>query len=215
MEKVALKATLREGKGKGPARSLRRGGSIPAVIYGQGGSIPISLDRKELARIINAGGGGALLTVTVAGAEKDRMAILKDYQLDPIRNELLHADLLEVAMDKVIHINVPVTLVGTSEGVKEGGILQQPTHEISVECLPGNIPEHIEVDITALGIGDSVHVGDLKLPEGVKALTEHETVILTIAAPISAEKLDEILSKEAALEVKEPELVTKPKKEEE
>jgi large subunit ribosomal protein L25 len=215
MEKVALKAQLREGRGKGSARSLRRGGSIPAVIYGLGDPTPISLDRRELSRIINAGGGGSLLTVLVPGSDKERMAILKDYQLDPIKNELLHADLLEVAMGKAIHINVPVVLVGTAEGVKDGGILQQPTHEISVECLPGNIPEHIEVDMAPLGIGASVHVSDLVLPEGVKALTEPETVILTIAPPISAEKLDEMLSKEAALEVKEPELVTKPKKEEE
>src|SRR5512143_299562 len=110
MEKVALKAELREDRGKGSARSLRRGGRIPAVIYGLGGSTPISLNRKELARIISAGGGGALLTVVVPGSDKERMAILKDYQLDPIKNELLHADLLEVAMGKAIHINVPVTL---------------------------------------------------------------------------------------------------------
>jgi len=216
MEKIAISVEPRDGRGKGPARSLRRGGMIPAVIYGMGGSTPVSISRKELARIINAGGGGTtLLSVTVAGENGEKTAIIKDFQVDPIKNVLLHADLLEVAMGKVLHVTVPVTLVGTPAGVKEGGILQHLGREIEVECLPGNIPDHIEVDAAVLKVGDSVHVGDLKLPEGVKALTDADAVIATIAAPISAEKLDLMLSGETAAEVKEPEVLTKKKEEEE
>ncbi|MGA2192980.1 MAG: 50S ribosomal protein L25/general stress protein Ctc [Nitrospirota bacterium] len=216
MEKVTLNVELRDSKGKGPARSLRRSGRIPGVIYGQGGSTAISMNRKELIKIIVAAAGGStLLSVTVPGGKGEKMAILKDYQLDPVKNELLHADLLEVAMGKAIHVTVPVMLTGDAPaGIKEGGILQHPTREILVECLPGNIPAHIDIDASGLKIGDSIHVGDLKLPEGVKALTEHETVIAAIAAPISTEKLDQMLSTEASAEVKEPEVLTKKKEEE-
>jgi large subunit ribosomal protein L25 len=150
--------------------------------------------------------------VAFEGGAAEKLAIIKDFQTDPIRNELLHADLLEVTADKPIHVTVPVSLEGDSKGVKEGGILQHLTRELLVECLPGNIPEHIIVEVAQLVIGASVHVRDLKLPEGVKALTESDKVIVTITAPISAEKLEQMLSVEAASEVKEPE-VLKAKKE--
>src|SRR5512143_1121015 len=218
MEKIALKVELREGRGKGSARSARRGGSVPAVMYGLGGSTPISINRKEMVKIINAGGGSStLLSVKVeGGAGPERLAILKDIQVDPVKNELLHVDLLEVAADKPVHVTVHVALsTEAPKGVKDGGILQFVTRELAIECLPGNIPKTIGVDIAEMGINESVHVGDLKLPEGVKALTEAETVVVTIAPPLSAEKLDQMLSTEAAAEVKEPEVVTKGKEKEE
>ena len=216
MKKVALNAELRENTGKGVARSLRRGGNIPAVMYGLGEPTALTINRKELVKIINAGAGGnTLITVNFAGQSGgERMAVLRDYQTDPISNELMHADLLEVSMEKAIHVTIPVMMVGeTPAGVKEGGILQHMAREIEVECLPANIPEHIDVDASALGIGSSIHVGDLKLPDGVKARTEAETVIVTLAAPISDAKLDEMLAVEKG-EVKEPEVLTKAKKEE-
>lgn len=213
MQKVALNVELREGTGKGAARQVRAGGKVPAVMYGQGGvATPISLDRKEFVRLLNTGGGsGVLLSVNVGGAEK--LAVVKDYQTSPIKNELLHADLMEVALDKPIHVTVHVVVEGkTPKGIKEGGILQQLTRELLIECLPMNIPEHISVDASGVGVGESIHVADLKLPEGVK--TSHvdlDQVILTIAAPISAEKLEAMLTAEA--EVKEPEVLTKAKEE--
>jgi large subunit ribosomal protein L25 len=216
MKKVALNVELRENKGKGVARSLRRGGNIPAVMYGLGAPTALTINRKELVKIINAGvGGNTLITVNLAGQQgNERMAVLRDYQTDPISNELMHADLLEVSMEKAIHVTIPVMMVGnTPEGVKEGGILQHMAREIEVECLPANIPEHIDVDASALVIGSSIHVGDLKLPDGVKARTEAETVIVTLVAPISDAKLDEMLAGEKG-EVKEPEVLTKAKKEE-
>jgi len=214
MKKVALNVELRENKGKGVARSLRRGGNIPAVMYGLGAPTALTINRKELVKIINAGvGGNTLITVNFAGQQ--RMAVLRDYQVDPISSELMHADLLEVSMEKAIHVTIPVMMVGnTPEGVKEGGILQHMAREIEVECLPASIPEHIDVDASAMSIGSSIHVGDLKLPDGVKARTEAETVIVTLVAPISDAKLDEMLAGGEKGEVKEPEVLTKAKKEE-
>jgi len=214
MKKVALNVELRENKGKGVARSLRRGGNIPAVMYGLGAPTALTINRKELVKIINAGvGGNTLITVNFAGQQ--RMAVLRDYQVDPISTELMHADLLEVSMEKMIHVTIPVMMVGnTPEGVKEGGILQHMAREIEVECLPANIPEHIDVDASALATGSSIHVGDLKLPDGVKARTEAEIVIVTLVAPISDAKLDEMLAGGEKGEVKEPEVLTKAKKEE-
>ncbi|MBI5189704.1 MAG: 50S ribosomal protein L25 [Nitrospirae bacterium] len=214
MQKVALNVELREGTGKGAARQVRAGGKVPAIMYGQGGATPISIDRKEFVRLLNAGGGsGVLLAVNVAGTEGERLAVVKDYQTSPIKNELLHADLLEVALDKPIHVTVHVVVEGkTPKGVKEGGILQQLTRELLVDCLPANIPEHISVDASEVGVGESIHVGDLKLPEGVKTShVELDQVVLTIAAPISAEKLEAMLTAEA--EVKEPEVLGKAKEE--
>ena len=201
MEKVALTVALREGLGKGHARRIRLGGGFPAVIYGRGDSTPITIDRKEFARILRSGGGGTtLLSVKFAGsAEGEKMAIVRDFQTDPLTNTLLHADLMEVAMDKAIHVMVPMTLsAGEIKGVKNGGYLQHPTREIMVECLPANIPEHIVINASDLDIGATLHVSDLDLPEGVKALEELDKVVVHIAAPMSAEKLDAMLSAEAA-----------------
>lgn len=213
MQKVALNVELREGTGKGAARRVRAGGKVPAVMYGQGGATPISIDRKEFVRLLNTGAGsGVLLAVSVDG-KGERLAVVKDYQTSPVKNELLHADLLEVALDKPIHVTVHVVVEGsTPRGVKDGGILTVITRELMVECLPANIPEHISVDASSVGVNESVHVGDLKLPEGVKALADLDQVVLTIAAPISAEKLEAMLSAEA--EVKEPEVLGKAKEEE-
>ncbi len=214
MNKTALKVQIREGRGKGPARVLRREGRIPGIIYGVGEPTPISLDSKELSRIITSGDGGSkLLSIEMEGREK--MAILRDYQVDPVKNVLIHADLQEVAEDKTVHVTVAVVQIGGQPvGVKEGGILSHAVREIVVECLPTKIPEHIEVDCSGLKINESVHVGNLNLPDGVKALTDAGTVLFAVAPPISAEKLDAMLSTEAAAEVKEPEVLTKKKEEE-
>lgn len=214
MEKVALKVEPRERSGKGVARTLRRQGSIPAIIYGQGDPTPVSINRKELARIISSGASGStLLNVSVTG-RGEKTAIVKDFQLDPITGELLHADLIEVAMGKAVHVTVHMALVGSPAGVKEGGILEHLTREINIECMPSDIPAHIDVDISQLGVGQTIHVADIKLPAGVKALTEADTVVVTIAAPMTAAKLDQMLASEAVAEAKEPEVLTKPKKEE-
>jgi len=214
MEKISLSVAPRVAAGKGPARQLRAKGTFPAIMYGLGQNTSITINRKEFARILNSGvGSAALLAVKVEGEDSEHLVIIRDYQVDPIKSEILHADLMEVALDKVIHVNVPVALVGVCKGVKDGGLFQHPTRDIDIECLPDRIPDHIFVDITALKIGESVHVGDLKLPEGVRALAEAEQVVVSVAAPISEEQLDKMLSSEKA-ESKEPEVLKAKKAEE-
>jgi len=212
MENITLNVEPRVATGKGVARSLRREGSIPAVIYGLGSSSAITVNRKDLARIISSGVGGNTVISLNFPAGISKRAIIKDYQVDPITSKLMHADLQEISESKAVHVTVPVMLIGTPEGVKEGGILNHMTHEVEISCLPGSIPAHIDVDVSVLGIGVSVHVSDLKLPEGAKALTGPETVVATVAAPMSAEKLDELLSGDGGT-AKEPEVLTKKKEE--
>ncbi|HEY3347159.1 MAG TPA: 50S ribosomal protein L25 [Nitrospirota bacterium] len=214
MEKIALSVELRKETGKGPARRIRVAGKIPGVLYGLGDSTPITINKKELVKILNAGAGGSTLLSLNLGEKGEKMAVVRDYQLDPINSQLMHADLQEVSMGKTIHLKVHVNLVGSPLGVKEGGILEHLSREIEIACLPGNMPEHIDVEISALKINESIHVRDMKLPEGVKAITDGDTVVVTIAQPITAEKLEADLSAAVTAEVKEPELVVKKKEEE-
>lgn len=211
MQKQSLNIETRELTGKGPARRLRTEGKIPAVVYGLGSSTPVTVDRKELARIINSDSGSAtLLTLKFAGSDAEKLAIVRDYQTDPVKNKLIHADFQEVATDKPIQVTVQLMLSeGTPIGVKQGGLLTHGAREIHIECLPLNIPEHIDVDVTGLEMGHSIHISDLKLPEGVKVLSDMDIVIVTISALVSQEKLDEMLSTSGA--VAEPEVLGKPK----
>ena len=218
MEKISLDVTIREGKGKGFARSLRRGGSIPAVLYSKGSSTSISLDPAKVRKLLILGHAeSTLIDVKIKGAKEkaDRIAVLRDYQTDPLTGELLHADFFEVSMDEKIRVAVPVELTGeTPAGVKEGGILQFVLREIEVECLPALIPNNIVLDASRLNIGESLHVSDIGAAEGIKLVTDPAQVVLMIASPVSEKKLEELLTTPSAAEgVKEPELIKKPAKE--
>jgi large subunit ribosomal protein L25 len=218
MEKIALTAQVREKAGKGVARELRRNARIPAVLYSHGKSMPISMGTKEVATILNTEGGKhALLTLTLQGTKEaaERMALIKDYELDPITNKLMHMDLMEVAMDEKVKVQIAIHLTGNAIGVKEGGILQYGLHQVDIECFPQQIPSHFDVDITAVKVNDSLHVRDIKAPEGVKILNDADATIVTIQPPVSAEKLESMLgaAAPAAAGEGEPELVKKPKKE--
>jgi len=217
MEKIALTAQVREKAGKGVARGLRRSQVVPAVLYSRGKSVPIALGNKEVTRILNAKGGEhALISLKVEGAKgaAERMALIKDYQLDPITSSLLHVDLMEVAMNEKVKIPVAVHLSGASIGVKEGGILQYGIRDVEVECLPYQIPDHIEINISALKVNESLHVRDIAIAEGVRILTDGDATVVTIQPPISDAKLEAMLSATPAVtEAGEPELVKKPKKE--
>ncbi|MFA5072933.1 MAG: 50S ribosomal protein L25 [Nitrospirota bacterium] len=216
MKKIALTAQVREHAGKGIARSLRRNQKVPAVLYSHGKSTPISIVSKEVTKILNAEGGEhALITLKLDGAKKaaERMALIKDYQLDPISGSLLHVDLMEVAMNEKVKIQVAIHIVGSAIGVKEGGIFQYGQRQVEVECLPSHIPDSINVDISQLNVNESVHVRDIIAPEGVRILTEPETTLASIQPPISEAKLEAMLSATPAPETGEPELVKKLKKE--
>jgi len=218
MEKIALTAQVREKAGKGVARGLRRNQRVPAVLYSHGKSMPISMGNKDVTKILNSEGGEhALINLKVEGGKEgaEKLALIKDYQVDPRNGELIHVDLMEVAMNEKVKIPVAVYLAGSSIGVKEGGILQHNLREVEIECLPTQIPEHLEINISALKVNESLHVRDMKVAEGIKILTDGDATVVTIQPPISDAKLEAMLTAApvAATEAGEPELVKKPKKE--
>ncbi len=196
--KYELEVEARSSAGKGVARKLRARGKIPAVVYGGGRSRLLAMDYKVARNMVLAQRDHTgLLTVKVTG-EPDSIAVLQDHQLDPINGAILHVDLLEVSMDKPIRVRLPVTISGqVPVGVKEGGVLQQPLRDLHVECLPGEIPDHIEIDASGLAIGDGVHVKDVQAPAGVEILDDEELMVVHVAAKISEAKLESLLTRES------------------
>ena len=209
MEKTSIKAEKREVSGKGIARSLRRKGLIPGVIYREGKSLPIQLDKPELLRFLHRSGGEQVIVNLQFPDGDNRLALVKNYQVDPVNRELLHTDFFEVSLKETIKVVAAVHIMGEPIGVKmEGGALQYGISQIEIECLPDNIPGHINVDVSELGAGHSIHVRDLSLPEGVKVLTHGEEMIATVALP----KEEEAAPSAAPAE---PEVIKKGKEKEE
>jgi len=218
MEKFALTAQVREKVGKGVARGLRRSAQVPAVLYSHGKSLPIAMGNKDVTKVLNTEGGEhALINLKLVGAtdKAERLALIKDYEVDPINGALIHLDLMEVALDEKVKLQVAVHIVGNAIGVKEGGIFQYGQRMLDIECLPNQIPDSIEVNISALKVNESLHVRSIKAPEGVKILTDGDATVATIQPPISDAKLEAMLTATpaAAAEGGEPELVKKPAKE--
>ncbi|MEO5657635.1 MAG: 50S ribosomal protein L25 [Nitrospiria bacterium] len=216
MQRIELAADRRTGAGKGVARSLRRAGMIPAVLYGGGQSTLLSLRPADLTKLLHSGAGeNALIGLKVGGGqEKERLAILREVQHDPLTGKPLHVDLFEVALDRVIRLKVHVEVTGEIPlGVKEGGVLQHGIREIEVECLPTLIPEAVRVDASALKQGETVHIRDLQLGEGVRVLDDPALVVLSITTPMSEEKLAELLTV-TPKDTKEPEVLAKKKEDE-
>ncbi len=213
MEKILLKAEKRTELGKGNARSLRRSDILPAVLYAKGSSTPIKLQRKDVSRLMVSGKREhALVTIELSGGKgkkTDHWALVKDYQLDPVRNELLHVDFIEISLKKKIKTTVPIVVTEEPAGVKKGGILQQQLRDVEIECLPTQIPDGMEVDASAVDIGHSLHVSDLKIKEGVKILSDLQDVILTVSAPV----VEEVAPVPAEEEAAEPEVIKQGKSE--
>src|SRR5271170_3808010 len=179
-----LAANTRSAEGSRQARRLRRSGRVPGVLYGGGGdSVSFDADARELRLALAS--SGAVLDLSVDGA-KATPVVLKETQRDPVRGETVHVDLLRVRLDQAIHAVVPLELTGTEDapGVKEGGVLEQPTRELNVEALPTAIPESIVHDIGEMQISDTIVLGSLAVPEGVTLLDDlEETVVATLSAP--------------------------------
>lgn len=215
MQKIEIQSEYRNEAGKGVARQLRMRGRIPAVLYGAGASTLLTMDPKDIDKVLHsASGENTLITLQIAGASDggSRVAILRDFQRDPITGKVLHADLFEINMNEPIVIKVPVEVIGTvSVGVKEGGVLQHNLREMEIRCLPSLIPDHIQVDASSLAIGESVHAKDIRLAEGIEVMTDPDQVVVSVAAPISEAKLEELLT--APKETKEPEVLTKKEEE--
>lgn len=208
MERPVLKAEIREGVGKGAARKLRTRGLIPAIFYGPRiEAIPLVVDSKELTKTLKTESGeNVLIDLEIRkGDQSDRrVAMVKDVQMDPLQRRTLHTDFYEVAMDEAVTVEVPVHLVGKPEGTKMGGILEQIRRVIQIQCLPGDIPKRIDVDVSSLEIGDSIHVQDIQV-EKAKILFDTNFTIATVVPPVAEEKPTEAVVAEVTEEAKAPE----------
>jgi large subunit ribosomal protein L25 len=185
-ERQRLEVAEREQRGTRASRRLRREGIVPGVLYGRGHTPhAISVPERELRRVLTGSAGlHAILDVVLEGQKTTHPSILKDYQQDPIRGRLVHVDLQEVRLDQPIQAQVVVQLIGEPVGVTEGGVLSQVVREVNVEALPMEIPEHLELDVTGMAIGDTLRLADLPPVEGVTYLDDPEgTVLATVGMP--------------------------------
>ena len=222
---ATLEGVKREGRGKNEANRLRAAGRIPAVVYGskKEGKTPegvaLTVDPKVLLRILHSeSGANTLINLRVDGTEARVM--VKEYQLDPVTHQLLHADFYALAMDKAITVTVPIVLKGEARGVKqEGGIIDFITRDIEVHCLPTDIPENIPVDVTELNLHDSIRMKDLVQGPKWKAMTDGETMIVHVVMPkaeeAAAAATDATAEAAAPAVAAEPEVIKKGKEEKE
>jgi large subunit ribosomal protein L25 len=201
-ERVKLPVTERTTLGSSESRRLRRQGLVPGVLYGRAEPVAICIGERDLrAALTTAGGSHAVLEVAIDGG-REHSAILKEFQRDRIRGTITHVDLQEIRLDQKIHSSVVVTLVGEPAGVKEGGVLTQVVNEVHVEGLPLEIPQHLDVDIAGMHIGDLLRLAELPVPDGITLLDELETVLATVTMPTRMEEPGEALAEgeEGALE---------------
>lgn len=212
MATVDLKSEVRTTLGKEEAKRMRRLLRIPGIVYGGShGTIPVVVNPNELLSVLGAG-ENVLINLSLRkgdGAEQFTV-ILKELQIDPVKGRPLHADFMEISMERKIRVEVPLVLTGESVGVKgKGGILEQPLRQLFVECLPLNIPEKIVVDVSLLDIGDAIHVRDLPVAEGIRTLEDGDRVVASVVAP-AAEEVAPVVEEEKPAE---PEVVGKKEKE--
>ena len=199
-EQAKLKATARTATGKGVARRLRGKEMLPAVVYGhKTAAIPLAIELKNLQDLLGAGKSERklfLLSIEGNGELAEKTVMIKEIQIDPVERHFLHVDFFEVAMDEEVTLSIPIRLTGTPAGVLVGGVLQQVKRELSIRCLPSQIPDSLEADVSALAIGDSVHLKDMQLPPGIKFFDDLDTTIATVLAPT----IEKEVAKEAAPE---------------
>lgn len=216
MAKFSLTCNKRSETGSAACRRLRRQGVVPGVVYGHGQEpVPVSVEGREFAKVQHEMGGHAsLVTLRLTGDKKDQEmpVIIKDVQVDPVTLGTLNIDFQRVLAGEKITVPVPVVLLGQAPGVPEGGILEHLARELEVECLPGNLPDRIEVDISSLGMGDSIAVRDVALPEGVKATSPAGEVVVMVAVPRMVKEEE---APAPVVEAAEPEVIARGKKEEE
>ena len=194
MEKIELQATVRKSVGNGPARVLRRAGQIPAVLYGRKiESVLLSVNTKDLEQILKKGSFGQFILNLVIqnGKKMTKPAIIKELQTHPVSGSLIHIDFYEVDMKRQIKVMVPVVTTGKAAGIEEGGLLNIVRRELEVFCLPGDIPEAIEIDISELGIGDSIHLEDVPLGENVEVAADVNYTVVTVLSPKVEEEVVE------------------------
>lgn len=185
METVEIQIEPREPGTKGKVKQLRRQGKLPGVFYGpKSGPVPLELSKKDfMSRVADLEGSHLIRIKSSSPTLADRVALVKEMQFHPVTGEIVHADFYEVDLTAKIRVKVPLHFVGKAEGVVRGGILQPVMREIDVECLPMNIPEYFNVEVSSLDIGHSLHVQDLAMPEGVTAIYESNLTLVTVVPP--------------------------------
>lgn len=196
MARHTLTARIRENKGKEAAKKLRRENQIPAIFYGPNtDQVMLSVNYSDLRQIMKKTAGENIILGLDIESEKgtnSKIVILKELQSNPIKDTYLHADFYEISMDREITIDIPIRLLNTPNGVKNGGILQHIRREITISCLPDKLIEYLDLDVAGLDIGDSIHVDDIDFPEGIKTDLDGKTAVATVIAPALKAEVEEV-----------------------
>jgi len=180
---VSLQAEIRDGRGKGPARRLRATGKVPATLYGHGiDPVTVAVDARALQQSLSTDAGKNVLIDLKLGSDT-HLTLARALDRHPLRGTITHVDFLKISRDQTIELSVPIHIEGDSRGVKEGGVLEHHLWQMLLECLPGNVPAHISVDVSNLAIGDIVHVRDLTAPDGVTFLSSPDDIIVSCIVP--------------------------------
>ncbi len=207
MAQFSLSARIRDDKGKGVARRLRRDDRVPAVFYGPNAKATmLSVSYNDLKGIIKQNTSENIilgLQIESESGTESRKVMLKELQIDPIKDTYLHADFYEISMDKALTVDIPVHLVNTPIGVPKGGILQHVKREITITCLPDNLVDSLEVDVSGLDIGDSIHIRDIEIPEGITTIQEDHLTIAVVVAPSVIAEEEEVEEIEEAEETED------------
>lgn len=203
MEQQTLAVEARTLKGKSAAKKLRATGKVPGVLYGVGAAQDLTLDPRVVTNLLLGEGGTTNIFVLKGNGLDGRKAMLKDWQVDPLSRRLVHVDLFEVDPKKKLAVTVKINFTGKAAGIGDGGVLNIVTRELAVRCFPDKIPGHIDVDVTALTIGDSIHLDEIKLPEGVEAVSHKNDTLVTCVPPTKEEEAAPVLTQAA-----EPEVLT-------
>lgn len=213
MKQVRLEAQHRSAVGKGAARAARRSGLTPGVLYGQKkDTLSIQIDNNKLKDLLKIEGiESSIINLALPGSPEETIMI-KEIQRDPVSRKILHTDLLRISLDEEVTTTIPIVTVGTSSGVsEEGGVEEFPLRELQIKCLPTQIPDQIEIDVSQMEIGDMIQVSDLDIPEGIEVIDNPETTVISVTAPTMIVEEEE----EAEEEIIEPEVIGEKKEEEE
>ena len=206
MATIQLDSKKRTMTGKGSARKLRSGGRLPVILYGPETSpIMLSLDYKQLQKILRGKSAENIIFDLKADSNEknqSKRVMIKEIQKDPVTRDYLHVDFYEISMEKELEVDIPVYLINTPIGVSEGGILEHTRRELKISCMPKNLVDRIEVDVSGLDIGQSLHVEDITLPPGLKSIEDGDLTIATVVAPTIEEEVEEEVEEAESEEIK-------------
>lgn len=208
MSQLILTARVRESKGKGAARKLRRNNQIPAIFYGpESKPVMLAVDYPELKHVVKQGTGENMildLEIQSDSATDTKKVTIKDLVIDPVKDIFLHADFYEISMDREITLPVSIHLINTPVGVTNGGVLQHIRRELTISCLPDKLVDFLEIDVSGLDIGDSIHIRDIELPDGIKSTEDAHLTVAVLAAPtVKEEEEAEAIEEEIGIEAAE------------